>query len=433
MGLLTIGILGIVLLLILLFLGMNIGFAMLTAGVVGFAIAVDPAAALGLLKSVPFNTTASFSLAVIPLFIMMGQFAFHGGLSADLYRACHVWLGRMPGGLAIATIAACGGFSAICGSSTATAATMATVCLPEMGKYRYAASLSAGSVAAGGTLGILIPPSIGFILYGITAEQSIGVLFAAGFVPGLLLMVYYMATIAVTVRKNPTLGPRGEKFTLKERIASLKGIAAILMLFVVVIGGIFGGFFTANEGAAVGAIGAFLFMVCRGKCSLKTLKEALSGTVRTSSMILLIVIGANIFGYFLSLTRLTSSFAEAILSMDAPPYLVLALILALYLAMGCIMDSLAMIVLLVPIFLPVIQSLGMNPIWFGVLMVMIMETGLITPPVGMNVFIINGIAREIPMQTIFRGVFPFLIALSLAVITVMLVPQVALFLPSLLY
>jgi C4-dicarboxylate transporter DctM subunit len=433
MSLLTIGILGIILLVVLLFLGMNIGFAMLTVGFLGFAAAVNPAAGLGLLKSVPFNTTANFSLSVIPLFVMMGQFSFQAGLSADLYQACYKWMGRMPGGLATATIAACAGFSAICGSSTATAATMGTVCLPEMRKYRYAGSLSTGSIAAGGTLGILIPPSVGFILYGITAEQPISALFAAGLLPGLLLVIYYMATITIAVKRNPALGPKGDAFTLKQKLQSLKGVAPILILFLVVIGGIFGGLFTANEGAAVGAIGAFLFMVWRRKCSLPTLKQALSGTVRTSSMILLIVMGANIFGYFLSVTRLTSGFAESILSLHAPPLVVLVLILALYCAMGCIMDSLAMIVLLVPIFLPVINALGMDPIWFGVLMVMVMETGLITPPVGMNVFIINGVAKDIPMQTIFRGVFPFLIALILAVATVIAIPRLALFLPSLFY
>jgi C4-dicarboxylate transporter DctM subunit len=433
MSLLTIGILGIILLILLLFLGMNVGFAMLTVGFLGFAAAVNLNAALGLLKSVPFNTTANFSLSIIPLFVLMGQFAFHGGLSTDLYGACYKWLGRMPGGLASATIVACAGFSAICGSSTATAATMGTVCLPEMKKYRYAGSLSTGSIAAGGTLGILIPPSVGFILYGITAEQSIGELFAAGILPGALLMFYYMATIVISVKRDPSLGPKGEAFSLKDKLLSLRGIAAILVLFIIVIGGIFGGIFTANEGAAVGAIGAFLFMVCRGKCSLTTVKRALSDTVKISSMIFLIIIGANIFGYFLSITRLTASFADSILAMNASPYIVLVLILALYCVMGCIMDSLAMIVLLVPIFFPIITALGMDPIWFGVLMVMIMETGLITPPVGMNVFIIGGVAKDIPIDTIFKGVFPFLIALILAVATVIMVPDIALFFPSLFY
>ncbi len=433
MSLLTIGILGIILLVVLLFLGMNIGMAMLTVGFFGFAAAVNLDAALGLLKSVPFNTVANFSLSIIPLFVMMGQFSFHAGLSADLYNACYKWLGRMPGGLATATIAACAGFSAISGSSTATAATMGTVCLPEMKKYRYAGSLSTGSVAAGGTLGILIPPSVGFILYGITAEQSIGALFAAGFLPGLLLTLYYMATIVISVKINPALGPKGEVFTLKAKLLAVKGIAAVLFLFVLVIGGIFGGLFTANEGAAVGAIGAFLFMVARGKCTLGAIKQALSDTVKISSMILLIIIGANIFGYFLTVTRLTSSFADFILALNASPYAVLILILALYFFMGCIMDSLAMIVLLVPIFFPVITAIGMDPIWFGVLMVMVMEAGLITPPVGMNVFIIGGIANDVPMQTIFKGIFPFLIALILGAATVMVFPQIALFLPRLFY
>ncbi|MCL6477471.1 MAG: TRAP transporter large permease [Peptococcaceae bacterium] len=433
MDLLIIGILGIICLVILLFAGMNIGFAMLSVGFAGFAAAVNLDAALGLLKSNPFNTTANFSLSVIPLFVMMGQFAYHSGLSTDLYKACYKWLGRMPGGLAIATIGACAGFSAICGSSTATAATMGTVCLPEMRKYKYANSLSTGSVAAGGTLGILIPPSVGFILYGITAEQSIGKLFAAGFLPGALLTLYYMATIVISVKRNPGLGSKGEHFTFREKLSAIKGIAGVMALFIIVIGGIFGGIFTPNEGAAVGAIGAFIFMVARGKCTLETVKQALLDTVKTSSMIFMIIIGAFIFGYFLTVTKLPLSLAEAILNLNASPYVVLILILALYCLMGCIMDSLAMILLLVPIFLPVIMKLGMDPVWFGVLMVMIMETGLITPPVGMNVFVVGGVAKDVPMQTIFKGIFPFLIALLLAVATVMIFPQIALFLPSIIY
>ena len=433
MSLMTIGILGIVALIILLFAGMNIGFAMLTVGFLGFAAAVNLDGALGLLKSVPFNTTANFSLSVIPLFVLMGQFAFHAGLSADLYRAVYVWIGRMPGGLAAATIGACGGFAAICGSSTATAATMGTVCLPEMRKYNYANSLSTGSIAAGGTLGILIPPSVGFILYGITAEQSIGELFAAGFLPGALLVLYYIGTIVLIVKRKPELGPKGDKFTFKEKLVALKGVIGILVLFIVVIGGIFGGIFTANEGAAVGAIGAFIFLVARGKFSWDAMKKSLADTVKISSMIFLIIIGANIFGYFLTVTRITSGFADAILAMNTSPYVILIMILLLYLLMGCIMDSLAMIVLLVPIFMPVINALGMNPIWFGVLMVMVMESGLITPPVGMNVFIIGGVAKNVPMQQIFRGVFPFLIALILCIATIMIFPKIALFLPELFY
>ncbi len=428
-----IGIIGIVVLIILLFLGMNIGFTMLAVGFIGFATAVSFPAALGLLKTIPFSTTANFNLAVIPLFVLMGQFCFHSGISADLYKTCYKWLSRMPGGLSVATIGACGLFAAICGSSSATAATMGTVCLPEMKKYRYKDTLSTGCLAAGGTLGILIPPSVGFILYGISTENSIGELFAAGLVPGIILTIFYILTVLIICKIDPASGPKGERFTWTEKFKSLKDVWAMVLLFVIVIGGIFAGTFTANEGAAVGAFGAFVFMVVRKKASLRNIRIALYGTIKTSAMIFLIIIGAYVFGYFLTITKLPLTIANGVAAMNVSPYIILILVLLVYVFMGCIMDSLAMVLLLVPIFYPVIMNLGMNPIWFGVLMVMVMETGQITPPVGINAFIISGIAKDVPLQKVFKGVAPFILALFVAIASVIIFPQLALWLPGILY
>lgn len=429
----TIGLVGIAALVVLLFSGVNIGLTMLTVGFAGYAAVVNLPAAIGLLKTIPFSTAANFNLAVIPLFVLMGQFTFHAGISTDLYSACYKWLSRTPGGLGVATIGACGLFAAICGSSSATAATMGTVCLPEMKRYGYKNTLATGTVAAGGTLGILIPPSVGFILYGIATENSIGELFAAGLVPGLLLVALYIVTIMVICKIDPAAGAKGEKFPLIEKLKAFKSVWAMLVLFVLVIGGIFAGLFTANEGAAVGAFGAFLFMVYRRKASLANLKAALYGTIKTTGMIFLIIIGAYVFGYFLTVTKLPMSIAGAVAGLDVSPYIILVLILLVYVVMGCLMDSLAMVLLLVPIFYPVVTDLGMNPIWFGVLMVLMMEMGQITPPVGINAFIISGIAKDVPLGAVFKGVAPFIIALILCAALVIALPQLALWLPGVLY
>ncbi len=425
------GILGIVALIVVLFSGMNIGFAMLVVGFVGMIIARNFNGAIGLLMTTPYASVAKYSLSVIPLFVLMGQFAFYGGLSQDLFRFCYKWLGRLPGGLAVATIGACGGFAAICGSSTATAATMGTVCIPEMKRYGYKDTLSTGSVAAGGTLGILIPPSVGFILYGVTAEVSIGSLFAAGLLPGILLMLFYMAAVVVVVLRDPAAGPKSEKFSGAEKAKSLLGVLPILILFLIVMGGIFAGIFTANEGAGVGAFGAFIFMIIKRKASLKNIIAALKDTVKTSCMIFLIMIGANVFGQFLTMSGLPTALARGMLNANLGPYLVLIIILLIYVALGCVMDSLGMVLLLVPIFLPLVQGLHINLIWFGVLMVMVMETGLITPPVGMNVYVIAGVAKDVPLFRIFKGVVPFIIALVLAVVVIILFPDISLVLPRL--
>ncbi len=430
---LLIGIIGIIALLVLLLIGMNIGISMAIVGFVGFTICTNLPAAIGMLKTVPFNTAANFGLSVIPLFVLMGQFAFYSGLSEDLFATCYKWLGRLPGGLACSTIAACAGFAAICGSSTATTATLGVVCLPEMRKYGYKDELSCGCIASGGTLGILIPPSVGFILYGIMAEQSVGSMFAAGILPGIMLAIFYIIAIVIWVKKNPALGPKGPVVSFVDKMKSLKGIIGIIILFIIVLGGIFSGVFTANEGAAIGAFGSFIYMMIKRKATVHSILKALGDTIRTSAMIFLIMIGAFVFGYFLTVSGLPASIATAAMSADVPGWVIIFIILLVYAILGCFVDSLPLITLLVPIFLPIVINLGFDPIWFGVLMVMVMQLGLITPPVGMCVYVMGGIAKDVKLATIFKGVIPFIVALVIASIIVAVIPQLSLFLPHVMY
>jgi C4-dicarboxylate transporter DctM subunit len=363
----------------------------------------------------------------------MGQFAFYSGMSADLFAAANKWLGRFRGGLSMATIAACAGFAAICGSTAATAATMGVVALPEMRKYGYKDSIATGSIAAGGTLGILIPPSTGFIIYGIVAQQSIGQLFAAGILPGIVLTICYIAAVALQTRFDPELAPKSQKYPLKEMILSLKGTIGMIVLFLAVIGGMFAGIFSANEAASVGAVLALIFMIVKRQFTWAKFVTCLRDTVKTSAMVFLILIGAYVFGAFLAITKLPMRLATFVDSLQVNPYVVLAAIVIIYIILGCLMDSLAMVMLTVPIFLPIILAMGFNPIWYGVLMIMVMEMGLITPPVGMNVYIVAGVAKDVPLFKIFKGTFPFVIAMCVAIIIVIAFPQLSLWLPGLLY
>lgn len=428
-----VGLLGVVALLVLLFLGMNIGFTMVVVGFFGYLICTNMTAALGLFASVPLSTVNNYGLSVIPLFVLMGQFAYYAGISQDLYTFCNKWIGRVPGGLAGATIVACAFFAAICGSATATTATLGVVCLPEMRKYNYKDELACGSIAAGGTLGILIPPSTGFILFAIQAEESIGTMFAAGILPGIFLAAVYVMTIMILVKKNPSLAPKPEKVSFIEKLKAIKGVLAIVILFVIVLGGIFAGIFSANEGAAIGAAGALIFMIGKRKFSWENLKKSCMDTLRTSGMIFMIMIGAYIFGYFLTLTRLPMMLAETVASSNVPDFLVIIAILAIYAVLGCFVDSLPLIVLLTPIFLPIVTDMGFSAVWFGVLMVMIMQLGLITPPVGMCVYVMKGIAKDVSLGRIFKGVIPFVVALIVAVLIVALVEPLSLGLPALMY
>lgn len=431
MSSLAIGLAGIVLLVIIMLLGTPIGIAMGLVGFCGFAYVAGADAALGVLKTVPYSTAASYALSVIPLFVLMGQFAFYSGLSKELYDAAYKWLGRFPGGMAMATIAGCAGFAAICGSSPATAATMGTVALPEMKKYKYHPGLATGSIAAGGTLGILIPPSVGFILYGVITQQSIGKLFLAGIIPGIVLAALFILTIWLVVLKRPDLGPPGPRVSFREKLMATGRTWGILLLFFVVIGGMLLGVFSPTEAAAVGAFGAMFMAFAKGLMKWRVLVDCLLDTGRVTAMIFLILIGAMIFGYFLAVTKLPMQLADFLTGLDMPRYVILTGIILIYMFLGCIMDSLAMVLLTVPIFYPVVTGLGFDPIWFGVIMVIIMEQGLITPPVGLNVFVIGGIARDTELYTIFRGIFPFWITMLIMIVILVIFPQIALFLPNL--
>ncbi len=428
---LTTGFIGIVILFIFLFLGMPIGIAMGMVGFAGFAFLRGLDSALGVLTTVPYRTFASYDFSVVPLFILMGAFCFHAGLSKDLYNTVYRWLGHFRGGLALATVGACAGFAAVSGSSTATAATMGVVALPEMKRYGYDPALATGSVAAGGTIGILIPPSVGLIVYGIIAEQSIGRLFLAGFIPGVLEAVFYLITIFIICKLNPRLGPPASISSWRERIVSLKNTWIILLLFILVLGGIYFGIFTPTEAAGVGAFGAFLSALLRGKLNRQAFRDSLFETLRNTAMILIIVLGALILGYFLAISRVPFTIADTIVGLEINRYIMLIFILVFLLFLGTVIDAPAMILLITPIFYPVAEKLGFDPIWFGIIIVRMCEMALITPPVGLNVFVIKGVAPDVPMYTIFRGIVPFLMADVCHIALLIAVPQLSLFLPSL--
>lgn len=432
MSAVTLSVIGIIVLIVLLVMGMNIGICMMAVGFFGVWAVKSLPAALALFKTIPFTQASQYSFTVIPLFVLMGQLCYYSGMSSDLFDMFDKLLGNQKGGLAIATVAACAAFSAICGSTAATAATMGVVALPEMRKHGYADSLACGSIAAGGTLGILIPPSTGFIIFGIVAGCSVGALFAAGIIPGLILALCYIISIAIQVRIKPELAPGKQHFTAKEKIISLKGGVVMVLLFVIVIGGIFSGLFTANQAAAVGALLALLYLIARRRFTMPIFADCLRATVRTSGMIFLILIGAYVFGNFLTATKMPSVLADWVTGLSVSRYLILLVILIMYAIMGCLMDSLAMVMLTVPIFLPIMLALGFNVIWYGVLMIMVMEMGLITPPVGMNVYIVAGVAKDVPLQKIFMGVAPMVGGMLVAVFIVCAFPIVATWLPTLL-
>ena len=432
MSYLTIALIGVLVLLILLIMGMNIGICMMAVGFFGYAYIRGFGPALALFKQIPYTQATNYSFTVIPLFVLMGQLCFYSGMSADLFDFAHKILGGLKGGLSIATVAACACFSAICGSTAATAATMGVVALPEMRKHGYDDSLSCGSIAAGGTLGILIPPSTGFIIFGIISGESIGGLFAAGILPGIVLALCYIMSIVITVRRNPSLAPDKLHFTWKDKLISLKGGIAMIVLFAIVVGGIFRGWFTANEASAVGAFISLIYLICRRRFTWKIFMDCLRDTVKTSGMIFLILIGAYVFGSFLAISKLPTVLANFVTGLNVSRYLILFVIILIYAIMGCFMDSLAMVMLTVPIFLPIMKALGFNAIWYGVIMIMVMEMGLITPPVGMNVYIVAGVAKDVPLQKIFKGVAPMVVGMCVAILIVCMFPKIALWLPTLL-
>ncbi|MGR3452568.1 TRAP transporter large permease [Pseudooceanicola sp.] len=404
-----------------------VGIAMGLVGVFGFAGVAGLKPALNLLAQSPIRTITDFNLSLIPFFILMGVLATNSGMSRELFQAGRKWFGHLRGGMAISTVGACAGFAAICGSSVATAATMSKIALPEMKRAGYPDEVSTGVVAAGGTLGILIPPSVVLAVYGFITEQDIGRLFIAGMVPGLLAVLMYMATVRIAHGRRL---PAGDRFVLRDALVSLRGIWAVMLLFLAIIGSIYFGFATATEAAAVGSFLTAAIGFARGRLTPRGLLDALVEALRTSVAIYTILIGAILFGYFLAVTQSPQKITAWLVALDLGAYGTLALILVFFVLMGCVLDAMAMIILLVPIVFPVILQLGFDPIWFGVIIVMTVELGLITPPVGMNVFVINSIARNIPLTTIFRGVLPFVAADVLRLVLLVVMPWIVLWLPT---
>jgi C4-dicarboxylate transporter, DctM subunit len=427
----TVGIIGIGLLLFLFLIRMPVAFAMAFVGVLGFAVLAGPEPSLGLLSQDVFETLASYPLSVIPMFILMGSFAFASGISHRLYKTTYAWFGSLRGGLTIATVIACAGFSAISGSTAATAATMGKIALPEMRKYGYKNTLSTGTVAAAGTLGILIPPSTILIVYGIMIEESIGKLFIAGILPGIILSLLFVATVAILCFRKPELGPPGEPTPFKHKLRSILGIIEAAILFALTIGGMFLGWFSPTQAGAIGAGGALVIGLLRGQLSWKNFIESGKDGLLTSCMVMFIITGATVFGHFMAISNIPFILADWTASLPLSTMSIMGIIIVMYFIGGFFMDSMALVVVTIPIFFPVVQELGFDPIWFGVIVVLVAEMGVITPPVGVNVFVIKGIAPDIPLGTIFRGIFPFLWAIIVLTILLMLFPQIATFLPSL--
>ncbi len=399
----AVAILGFVVLFVLMLLRVPVGMAMGLVGVVGYSYIAGTGPALKLVGQTSMRTVTDYTFGVIPMFMLMGAFVSVSGVSRELFRAANAFIGHLRGGLGVATVLACGGFAAICGSSVATAATFSTVAYPEMRRFGYPQSFSAGVIAAGGTLGAMLPPSTVLAVYAILTQQDIGKLFMAGIVPGLLAMGMYVITIMLIVFFRPDWLPAGEKQNLSQRLNGLKDVWAPLVLFLFVIGGLYGGFFTPTEAGGVGASGAFLLGVLRGKLDKAGIREALLSATRTSAAVFTVLIGALLFGYFLTITQTPQKLTEILTGLGIGRYGVLGLIMLMYLLLGCLMDAMAMIILTVPIIYPVIIQLGFDPIWFGIIIVMTVELGLIHPPVGMNVFVIKSVVKEVSFLTIFKG------------------------------
>jgi C4-dicarboxylate transporter DctM subunit len=429
---LELGILFTVILFFLLAIRVPIGVAMLAVGLAGYVALAGWSPALNYLKSAAYDKFSNYTFSIVPLFLLMGEFATNAGLSQLLFRSANTWLGHRRGGIAMAAIGGSAGFGAIAGSSLATAATMAQVALPEMRRFGYSGALATGSIAAGGTLGILIPPSIVLVIYAILTEQNIAKLFAAAFIPGFLAAIGYMIAIAVFVRFNPDDSSVRERAGYRERIRDLASVWPVVAIFVVVIGGIYAGVFTPTEAAAVGAFSTGLLALVKGKLNWSAARTSLLNTAQTTGMIFLIVLGADLINVFLALSRMPQQLAQLIAEWNLAPLLVLLAILALHLLLGMIMDSLSMILLTIPMFFPVVMSLdfGLGPdetaIWFGILTLVVVEVGLITPPVGLNVYIINSLAGNVPMIETFRGVVPFLISDLIRIAVLVAFPSITL-------
>ena len=427
---LTTGLLGLGAMFGLILLQVPVGIAMGVVGVVGTGLIIGFGPALTLLATEPSAAMATEGLAVIAMFLLMGNLAHLGGLSDELYRLATVFLGHRRGGLIFATIGACAGFGAVCGSSVATAATMARIALPQMLERGYAKSLAAGAIAAGGTLGMIVPPSVVMILYGILTENSIITLFLAAVIPGLLAVVFYFAAIAVAVRLDPDAAPLSAPATGLERRRVTRSSWAVILLAVVVSGGIYSGIFTVNEAAAVGACVALLLALARGRLRWRGFLSCLGDTASNTGLIFVIVIGASVFSYFATLSGLPGATVAWIEAMGLPPLAVVMLLMAFYLILGAIFDTIAAMVLTLPFVYPLVVGLGYDPIWWGVIMIVVIELGMITPPIGINVFVLHGMAKDLPLGTIFRGVVPFVFADLARLLVLILFPALSLWLPG---
>ncbi len=425
-----IGLIGIAVLLGLMALRMPIGIAMLLVGIIGFGVLNGWSAALAALGTYPYSYAAVYDFAVIPLFVLMGNLGSVSGMARDLYAAAYAWIGHWRGGLAHATVLACAGFAAVSGSSVASAVTMGKVCLPEMRHYKYSHRLSTGVIAAGGTLGILIPPSTAFVIYGLLTEQSIGRLLLAGILPGLLLTAIFMITVAIWMRYRPDYGPPGPRATWPERRKSLARSGPMVTIVGVSIGGIYLGAFTPSEAAAIGSFLAFLYAMWRRSLGGGSLPAILLETVNTTALVFLILIGALVFGPFLALSGLPEHIAQGLSGLDVPRVVILIIVLAVYIVLGTFLEGFSMLVLTLPIVIPIMQTLGYDLIWFGVIMVIVLEMGLIDPPVGINVFIVKGLVPDVPMTEIFAGILPFWLAMIVCIAILIAFPEIALIIPN---
>jgi tripartite ATP-independent transporter DctM subunit len=423
------GLAGMVVLLLLLFARMWIGPAMAFIGFVGLLLCTDVNSACTALATIPYNSVAFYSLSAVPLFVLAGVIVFNAGLSGDLFEAANKWVGHRQGGLAIATILACGGFAAISGSSMAGAVTMGKVALPEMQRYRYDTSMATSCIAAGGTLGIMIPPSIGFILYGILTEQSIGKLFMAGMLPGALLVSVLIACVVIITTLRPLAGPPGPKTSLKEKVKSLRKTWSVLLLFALVLGGIYFGLFTPTEAGAVAVFGAVVIALINRRLSIGNFLSSVMDTAKTTAMLMVLVVGGFILMRFLTISGVAEAMAQTVSGLPLSKYAIFAVIGILYLILGMFLEIMTCMVVTIPIIYPVITALGFDPIWFGVQLVLLMEMGLITPPIGMNVFALSG-ATNIPVSVVFRGVWPFVGAMLLVLVSITIFPAIALWIPN---
>jgi tripartite ATP-independent transporter DctM subunit len=426
---LMVGWIGLIVLFAIVAIGLPIGIAMALVGFAGYAVIAGLPAALAQLQAVPYSSVASYNLTIIPLFIFMGELAFYSGLIRGFYNTAHKWLGHLPGGLAMTTVAGCAAFASICGSGIATASTMTSIAYPEMKRHNYDPRLSLGCIASGGTLGILIPPSNPMVIYAIFSDTSVGQLFMGGFIPGILMALLFMMVIYIWTRISPSAAPAGPSTSWMQKIISIKDVWPVAVLALIIMGGIWGGIITAMEAAGIGAFVAFVIGLALRKINLKIIITSLNATIKTTAMIFVILIGAMIFNYFIVLSGLPNELAAFVGNLALPPIGVLICILIVYLILGALMDEFAMTVLTLPIFLPILSHLGFDLVWFGIIFVIMCQMGMIAPPVGMNVFVVAGMVKDVPTYTVYRGILPFLGAMIVCVALVVAFPQIALFLP----